>query len=616
MGIYRLLVFCIMSNAILLSALAMDGSTYNGSTSEIYLNLLANSYADLPSYSQVKSNDSYIENYNSSNYLDYLIRKEEKYAKEYYKPYYPGPSTPGNGKPFNDNAVLIEDLLLQNQEASSLTGPSQQYLFEDEINSIEHRNPDQYPEKVGKVQNYEDDTGRNLEMALVDLNSLSIEHTTGTSYDDNSHLAYSFNTSKMDSTLEYAYKKIPSIENPASGLMTASPMIQPETDNKLSIIRGDAFLSGSIENSIQTIDSDFNIETRALPNYVREGEEIQDKDYFGRSINANRDLLSTLASSTNNSPVEKIDGNNAYDTSISDINYIYQNSGATHNIEPEDTDKKFTSSIIQHFDPSIVARSDALGNIYQPIGLQLPITQGSDYFRISGEHSAVDLKKSSKNYAIIIGINSYIDRAGLHTSVNDANMIACLLEFYGYEIIKLTDETAYKPTKNNILDGALAKIKLKQNRGNVIFYFSGHGLLDNRGNFYLLPQDSNGNTSSYISEKDLRQYTKDIKNLAIIIDACNSGALCNMADDGQLIIASSKEQEPSNEEWIGSLSVFTRNLCNAIEEKGKRGAKISLQDCFSEAYYNTIDWSNKHIMFIEQTPSISDRTLTQTFYLN
>lgn len=232
-----------------------------------------------------------------------------------------------------------------------------------------------------------------------------------------------------------------------------------------------------------------------------------------------------------------------------------------------------------------------------------------------------------KNYAVVVGINQYSDRRSLHTSVNDAEEMARVLkEFYGYEVILLTDKTRdLPPTKHNILEGALAEIKLKKNKGDVLVYFSGHGEMDDKGNFYLIPKDAKSNPDSYISEDELNQYTKDIKGLSLIVDACYSGGLYNKDQnvysdsqgtvDGrgakQLILSSSKEDEPSNEMWNETNSVFTYYLCHAMESEAKKSSGIpiqmpmqmSLQSCFGSVRDSTIRWSSSH--FLSQTPHLT-----------
>ena len=221
--------------------------------------------------------------------------------------------------------------------------------------------------------------------------------------------------------------------------------------------------------------------------------------------------------------------------------------------------------------------------------------------------------RNSKNYAIIVGIDEYKDRMSLHTCANDARSVADLMSTLGYTVVLLSDQTERKPTKRNILEVALKEIKDKTELGNVIFYFSGHGIRANNDTFYLIPQDADGSVSSYISEYELKQQIKDFKNLAVIIDACNSEGLSPAIGEGQLILASSRYNESSNEEWTGSLSVFTSNLIKAIKEERARSKKVLLQECFDKAYNDTIKWSRGR--FISQTPVLTDLTGGK-YYIN
>ena len=238
-----------------------------------------------------------------------------------------------------------------------------------------------------------------------------------------------------------------------------------------------------------------------------------------------------------------------------------------------------------------------------------------DYFSLIKNIKDNDMSRdgSHKNYALIIGINRYSDRMSLSNCVNDANAIADILTSCGYEVIKLTDETENKPTKNNILNGALTEMNLKKNRGNVLFYFSGHSEKDQNGNFYLIPQDADGNPSSFINENELKEHLCELNHAAIIIDACNSGELKHIIKNNQIIIASSRENEPSNEDWIKPYSVFTYYLCEAFKEEKDTNDHILLQSCFSMAYNDTVQWSKDHLL--SQTPIIDDASGGR-YYLN
>ncbi len=214
--------------------------------------------------------------------------------------------------------------------------------------------------------------------------------------------------------------------------------------------------------------------------------------------------------------------------------------------------------------------------------------------------------RSLKNYAIVVGINNYTDRSSLHTSVNDAETMARLLKSYGYDVVKLTDITDEKPTKSNILEKALGEMGYKKDVGKVVIYFSGHG--EKKGDkTYLIPQDSNGQVTSYISAEELQKSIKGLKSVALVVDACNSGGLENVVENGQMILVSSKEDQPSNEVWFGSLSLFTYNLCEAMREEDKSSSSIALERCFYKAREATERWTNWRLL--AQTPQMKDKSL-------
>jgi hypothetical protein len=259
--------------------------------------------------------------------------------------------------------------------------------------------------------------------------------------------------------------------------------------------------------------------------------------------------------------------------------------------------------------------SDIFTGIDMQLGFLLNIDEGKDYHSsINIERDAVQIdvaertnfgnaeiaSNKPKDYAVVVGINQYSDRRSLHASVNDAQEMASLLGLYGYEVILLTDDTEDKPIKHNILDGALAEIRSKPNLGKVVVYFSGHSEKDKAGNFYLIPRDADGDISSYISEEELSRSIKGIKDLSLIVDACHSEELKGAIGEGQWLLASSMDDEPSNENWMDSSSVFTYNLCEAIKERPKWGGELSFQDYFTKAREETIKWSIRH--FLSQTP--------------
>ncbi|MDI9616599.1 MAG: caspase family protein [Methanothrix sp.] len=211
-----------------------------------------------------------------------------------------------------------------------------------------------------------------------------------------------------------------------------------------------------------------------------------------------------------------------------------------------------------------------------------------------------DKRNSERKYAVVVGINSYQDRPSLRASVNDAEAFATLLKSYGYEVIEITDRSDTKPTKGNILEKGLGALRSKKGASKIVFYFSGHG--ETRyGRYYLIPQDANGDPSSFIDIDEIYRYTKDLKNLVIIVDACGSANLEKIIMPGQVMLASSRENEASNEAWFGSLSVFTESLLAAMREDERFYGEISLQRCFYRAQERTEGWTRMRLM--SQRPS-------------
>ncbi|MCX8207673.1 MAG: caspase family protein [Methanothrix sp.] len=209
-------------------------------------------------------------------------------------------------------------------------------------------------------------------------------------------------------------------------------------------------------------------------------------------------------------------------------------------------------------------------------------------------------RPSERKYAVVVGINSYQDRPSLRASVNDAEAFATLLKSYGYEVVEFTDRSDLKPTKGNILEKGLGTLKSKHGASKIVFYFSGHGETRD-GKYYLIPQDANGDPSSFIDTEELYRYTKDLKNLLIIVDACGSANLEKIIMPGQVMLASSGGNEASNEAWFGSLSVFTESLLAAMREDVRSYGEISLQRCFYRAQERTEGWSRMRL--ISQRPS-------------
>jgi hypothetical protein len=145
--------------------------------------------------------------------------------------------------------------------------------------------------------------------------------------------------------------------------------------------------------------------------------------------------------------------------------------------------------------------------------------------------------------ALLVGINNYMDPSiiQLNYSVKDIEDIYEILvdskrgAYTKNNIAILTDKTADKPIRSNILSKLKTMSTHASGEDSVLFYFSGHGLELN-GQPYLLCSDSQRNTledtalSTQLVRKIMETSLARIK--IIILDACHSGVIKGIKDSG------------------------------------------------------------------------------------
>jgi len=206
-------------------------------------------------------------------------------------------------------------------------------------------------------------------------------------------------------------------------------------------------------------------------------------------------------------------------------------------------------------------------------------------------------------HMIVIGINKYKNpKYNLNYAIADASAFKETFErgisyiFTKSNIVFLTDE---KATKEGI-SAELDKVKATAQAKDIfVFYYAGHGVLNDKKDFFLVPHDVTqlyGNDDALaqkgLSANQLQQYSKDIKaqKQLFILDACQSaGALDQvMASRGvaeekaiaQLaratgthwLTASGSEQFASEFSQLGH-GTFTYVLLEALSGKADTGDK-------------------------------------------
>ncbi len=208
--------------------------------------------------------------------------------------------------------------------------------------------------------------------------------------------------------------------------------------------------------------------------------------------------------------------------------------------------------------------------------------------------------KLGRRWALIIGIEDYQDPdiVDLRYSVDDAKALYEVLtdpERGGFDpncVLLLTDDAqdpSLKPTQRNILRALRNWLRQTKPEDTVLFYFSGHGIADDRGRNYLVARDSSLDLleDTAISMSRLNELLSDervvrAKKIVVILDSCHSGArvgargiggLGQILDplftnaEGRVTLASCSIDEQSFEDPQKGHGVFTYYLVDGLRGK-------------------------------------------------
>lgn len=177
--------------------------------------------------------------------------------------------------------------------------------------------------------------------------------------------------------------------------------------------------------------------------------------------------------------------------------------------------------------------------------------------------------------ALVVGINYYAseDVLNLHGCVNDAYEVKNVLEkdADGTRNFDVHFETAVD--ENSAINKKTLKDlvhKLFDDESDIaLFYFSGHGYLEDSGGYLVTSECEEGDEGMLMSE--ILEYANNskAKNKIIILDCCHSGKMgqTNKGNDtvlsvGMTILTASTENQYSSE--VNGSGVFTKLLVDAL----------------------------------------------------
>ena len=151
----------------------------------------------------------------------------------------------------------------------------------------------------------------------------------------------------------------------------------------------------------------------------------------------------------------------------------------------------------------------------------------------------IDVAEEGKYYALIIGVQDYVDPLipDLDQPVADATLLSqALLSQYTFE--KDNIKLLKNPTRQQVFDAFEALAAKIKSQDNLVIFYAGHGNWDEvRKQGYWYPADAYvKNRASWLSNADLKEYISLMpsKHTLLITDACFAGSIFKTRSLGAL----------------------------------------------------------------------------------
>lgn len=199
--------------------------------------------------------------------------------------------------------------------------------------------------------------------------------------------------------------------------------------------------------------------------------------------------------------------------------------------------------------------------------------------------------------ALIVGINYYDTAGNLHGCVNDADAVNKVLarhmdgsKNFDVKMLASVDKASSisrRQLKENVID------LFKDDSEIAIFYFAGHGYVEESSGFLITSECENGDDGFPLDEVMKIANASKAKNKILILDSCYSGAAGMQHSLGEMVLlsegmtiltASSKDQYASE---VNGSGVFTTLLVDALNG----GAANLLGEITPGSIYAHIDQS-------------------------
>lgn len=194
-----------------------------------------------------------------------------------------------------------------------------------------------------------------------------------------------------------------------------------------------------------------------------------------------------------------------------------------------------------------------------------------------------DEMRKVKNFALLIGVNEYIDPNvnDLDNPIADAELLrSTLISQYTFEPGNV--RLLKNPGRSDIIEALDRLVREVQPQDNLLIFYAGHGLWDERlkTGFWLPADAAEGSRANWFSNSELVGYVAGIrsKHTLLIADACFSGGIFKTRDAFTGVtsatfelfkLPSRKAMTSGTMNTVPDKSVFIEYLVKRLKENSK-----------------------------------------------
>lgn len=228
--------------------------------------------------------------------------------------------------------------------------------------------------------------------------------------------------------------------------------------------------------------------------------------------------------------------------------------------------------------------------------------------------------------ALVVGINYYTHQKNLHGCINDAYAVNTVLQRHGDGTINFNVKMLTAISEEEVVKRSTLKeniIELFKSEDEVVFYFSGHGHIEDTGGYLITSECEEGDAGVPMIElMDIANKSK-AKNKIIILDCCHSGYTgSDYSSEGNALLskgttiltASSKEQYATEKNGSG---VFTSLLVDALNGSAANlMGKITPGSIYAHIDQSLGPWQQRPLFKTNIENFVSIRTVQPPISLN